>query len=165
MLRALDWFFNGKPGSLTAKDCSFGAADEEIEVQVTFAGLTDKDREQLGKYAPAGATTFTAWKRRSTDGAESLSANSKSYPPFNAIRSKGTAADKKSAYNELRVSDASLGLLAWSNLDAASQAMTAWEANHTDKLVEAPEALQTNFFGFNSGGKMRSEERRVGKEC
>ena len=154
VLRALDWFFNGKPGSLTAKDCSFGAPEEEIEVQVTFADLTDKDREQLGKYTPAGVTTFTAWKRRSTDGAEGLSANSKSYPPFNSIRSKGSAADKKTAYNDLRASDPSLGLSAWSNMEAANQAMTTWEAGHTDKLVEAPEALQTNFFGFNSGGKM-----------
>lgn len=39
-------------------------------------------------------------------------------------------------------------------MDTANQAMTTWEAGNTDKLVEAPEALQTNFFGFNSGGKM-----------
>ncbi|MGF6998976.1 putative ATP-dependent endonuclease of OLD family [Paraburkholderia sp. GAS32] len=58
VLRALDWYFNGKPGSLTEKDCSFGATDEDIEVQVTFADLTDKDRNELGKYAPAGITTF-----------------------------------------------------------------------------------------------------------
>ena len=32
--------------------------------------------------------------------------------------------------------------------------MTAWEAAHTDQLIDAPEALQTNFCGFNSGGKM-----------
>jgi predicted ATP-dependent endonuclease of OLD family len=154
VLRALDWYFNGKPGSLTGKDCSFGATDEEIEVQVTFSDLTDKDRNELGKYAPAGVTTFTAWKRRDPDGTESLSANSKSYAPFNAIRGKGSAADKKAAYNDLRNSDSSLGLSAWSNVDAASQAMTTWEAIHTDQLVEAPESLQTNFFGFNSGGKM-----------
>lgn len=24
VLRALDWYFNGKPGPLTEKDCSFG---------------------------------------------------------------------------------------------------------------------------------------------
>ncbi|ERX66311.1 ATP-dependent nuclease [Pseudomonas aeruginosa] len=154
VLRALDWFFNGKPGSLTDKDCSFGAIDEDIEVQITFADLTEKDREALGKYAPEGAATFTAWKRRGSDGAESLSANSKSYPPFNAIRGKGSAAEKKAAYNELRTSDASPGLPAWSSVDAAFQAMTAWEADHIDQLVEAPESLQTNFFGFNSGGKM-----------
>lgn len=154
VLRALDWYFNGKPGSLTEKDCSFGATDEDIEVQVTFADLTDKDRNELGKYAPAGVTTFTAWKRRGPDGAESLSANSKSYPPFNAIRGKGSAADKKAAYNDLRSSDSSLALPAWSSADAANQVMTTWEAGHTDQLTEAPESLQTNFFGFNSGGKM-----------
>jgi predicted ATP-dependent endonuclease of OLD family len=154
VLRALDWFFNGKPGSLTEKDCSFGAIDQDIEVQVTFAELTDKDRIELGKYAPAGATTFTAWKRRGPDGAEGLSANSKSYPPFNDIRGSGSAADKRAAYNCLRTSNPSLGLPAWSNVDAANQALTAWEAGHTDQLVDAPEALQTNFFGFNSGGKM-----------
>src|SRR5882757_8236227 len=54
VLRALDWFFNGKPGSLTEKDCSFGSTDEDIEVQVTFADLTEKDCEALGKYAPEG---------------------------------------------------------------------------------------------------------------
>lgn len=154
VLRALDWFFNGKLGWLTEKDCSFGATEEEIEVQVTFADLTDKDRDQLGKYAPAAVTTFTAWKRRSSDGNESLSANSKSYAPFNTIRSKGPAADKKAAYNDLRTSDSTVALPAWSNVEAANQAMTIWEAAHTDLLVDAPEPLQTNFFGFNSGGKM-----------
>lgn len=154
ILRALDWFFNGNPGPLTEKDCSFGATDDDIEVQVTFFDLTEKDRNELGKYAPAGVATFTAWKSRKPDGVEILSANSKSYSPFNIVRSRGSAADKKAAYNELRTADASLGLPAWSNVDAASQAMTAWEADHTDRLDEAPEALQTNFFGFNSGGKM-----------
>lgn len=154
VLRALDWYFNGKPGSLTEKDCSFGATGEDIEVQVTFSDLTERDRNELGKYAPAGATTFTAWKRRDPSGTETLSANSKSYPPFNDIRGKGSATDKKTAYNNLRTSDASLGLPAWSSVDAANQAMTAWEASHTDQLAEAPESLQTNFFGFNSGGKM-----------
>lgn len=154
VLRALDWYFNGKPGPLTDKDCSFGAADEDIEVRVTFTDLSEKDRTELGKYAPAGVTTFTAWKRRSPDGTDSLSANSKSYEPFNTVRAKGSASDKKAAYNELRSSDSSLGLPAWSSVDAAGQAMTTWEADHTGLLVEAPESLQTNFFGFNSGGKM-----------
>lgn len=154
VLRALDWFFNGKPGSLTEKDCFFEATDEDIEVQVTFSDLTEKDRNELGKYAPEGVTTFTAWKCRGPDGSETLSANSKSYPLFNTIRDKVSAADKKAAYNALRTAETSLGLPNWSNVDAANQAMTAWEADHTDQLEEAPESLQTNFFGFNSGGKM-----------
>lgn len=154
ILRALDWFFNGKTGALNEKDCSFGAKDEEIEVQVTFSGLTEPDRTALGKYAPANAETFTAWKKRGPDNSESMSANAKSYPPFNLIRSKISAADKKIEYNTLRISDPKLELPAWTNLDAANQAMTAWEAAHTKNLLEAPEFLQTNFFGFNSVGKM-----------
>jgi len=89
VLRALDWYFNGKAGSLTEKDCSFGATTENIEVQVTFTDLTDKDRDALGKYAPAGTANFTAWKRWSPDGSEVLSANAKSLPEFNAIKAAG----------------------------------------------------------------------------
>lgn len=157
VLRALDWFFNGKPGSLTEDDCFSGATDEsgrDIEVRVTFSDLTDRDREALGKYAPDGVTTFTAWKRRSSSGIESLSANSKSYPPFNDIRSQSSATDRRRAYNELRQQNPTLALPACSSDAAVTQALTAWEAENTSLLIEAPESLQTNFFGFNGGGKM-----------
>lgn len=155
VLRALDWFFNGGKGcELGDKDCSFGALDEDIEVRVTFSNLTEKDREALEKYAPDDAMTFTAWKVHYTDGTEVLSANLKSYPPFAEIRSKNSASEKKVAYNQLRSDEPSLGLPTWTNQEAALEAMTAWEARNTDKLVEAPANLQTNFFGFNSNGKM-----------
>lgn len=154
VLRALDWFFNGKPGSLTEKDCSFGAIDQDIEVQITFSDLTGKDREALGKYAPEGAVTFTAWKCRSPDGTDFLSANAKGFPPFNAIKATNGAGAKKELYSALRADNPGLGLLAANTATAIDQAMTAWEAAHTDQLVDAPESLQTNFFGFNSGGKM-----------
>lgn len=154
VLRALDWFFNGKPGALTEKDCSFGASDENIEVQVTFGDLTVKDREALGKYAPEGAATFTAWRRRSPDGADVLSANAKGFPEFNAIKAANSATAKKDLYKELRASRPELGLPVASTGPAVDEAMTTWEAAHTDQLTDALETLQTNFFGFNSGGKM-----------
>lgn len=154
VLRALDWFFNGKPGLLIEKDCSYGATTEKIEVQVTFADLTEKDREALGKYAPSGVTTFTAWKSRSPDGAEVLSANAKGFPEFNAIKSAGSASAKKDLYAMLRSNRSELKLPAANTGAAVDQAMMAWESSHTDQLVDAPEAVLTNFFGFNSGGKM-----------
>jgi predicted ATP-dependent endonuclease of OLD family len=154
VLRALDWFFNGKPGSLTEKDCSFGVAAENIEVQVTFTELTDTDREALGKYAPDGVATFTAWKRRSPDGTEVLSANAKGFPEFNVIKAASGAAAKKDLYATLRGSRSDLNLPAANTGVAVDQAMTAWESSHTNQLVDAPEALQTNFFGFNSSSKM-----------
>jgi len=154
VLRALDWYFNGKPNPLTEKDCCFGATTESIEVQVTFAGLTEKDCVALGKYAPVGVATFTAWKRRSPDGAEVLSANAKGLQEFNAIKAAGGATAKKEQYADLRSSRPDLNLTAANTGPAVDQAMAAWEAAHTDQLVDAPETLQTNFFGFNSGGKM-----------
>lgn len=154
VLRALDWFFNGKPSSLTEKDCSFEVAGEEIEVQVTFAQLTEKDREALGKYAPDGTTTFTAWKRRSIDGIEVISANAKGFPEFNAIKATSGATAKKDLYNTLRATRPELELPEARTGPAVDDAMTAWEAAHVGQLVDVPETLQTNFFGFNSGGKM-----------
>ena len=154
VLRALDWFFNGKPGSLTEKDCSFGAADEEIEVQVTFSNLSEKDREALGKYAPDGATTFTAWRQRSPDGSDRLSANAKGFPAFNPIKAAVGATAKKDLYKELRGNHPELDLPAANTGPAVDEAMTTWEAVHTDQLEDALESLQTNFFGFNSSGKM-----------
>lgn len=154
VLRALDWYFNGKPGSLSETDCSFGATDEDIEVQATFHDLTEKDREALGKYAPAEADTFTAWKQRLPSGVEVFSANAKGLPEFNDIKAATSAAAKKELYAELRRNRSDLGLPAATTGTAVDQAITAWEAANTAQLVEAPEALQTNFFGFNSGGKM-----------
>ena len=154
VLRALDWFFNGKPGSITEKDCSFGAAAEEIEVQVTFSDLSEKDREALGKYAPDGATTFTAWRQRSPDGSDRLSANAKGFPAFNAIKAAAGATTKKDLYKELRANRPELDLPAANTGPAVDEAITTWEAAHTDQLEDALESLQTNFFGFNSGGKM-----------
>lgn len=154
VLRALDWFFNGRPSPLSEKDCSFGATDEDIEVQVSFNDLTEKDREELGKYAPEGVATFTAWKRRSFDGSELLSANAKGFPEFNAIKAARGATAKREQYAVLRSSRPDLNLPAVNTGQAVDQAMMTWESSHTDLLVDAPEALQTNFFGFNSGGKM-----------
>ncbi len=154
VLRALDWFFNGRANALSEQDCSFGAVEEDIEVGVTFCALTAKDRQELGKYATAETQTFTAWKRRSQAGLEVLSANAKGLPEFNAIKAASTATEKKNLYRDLRKSRTALALEAANTGPAVDAAMTAWEATHPGALLEVPEALQTNFFGFNSGGKM-----------
>lgn len=154
VLRALDWFFNGKPGGLTEKDCSLGASDQTIEVQVTFGELTVKDREALGKYAPEGAATFTAWRRRYPDGSDVLSANAKGFPDFNAIKIASGATAKKEQYKDLRLKRPELSLPEVKTGPDVDEAMAAWEAANIDQLEDAPETLQTNFFGFNSGGKM-----------
>jgi hypothetical protein len=81
---------------LIDRKTAFWRANEDIEVQVTFADLTEKDREALGKYTPEGAATFTAWKRLQSDGTDVLSANAKGFPEFNAIKTANGVAAKRS---------------------------------------------------------------------
>ncbi|HAT2455610.1 TPA: AAA family ATPase, partial [Citrobacter freundii] len=111
-------------------------------------------REALGKYTPEGATKFTAWRRHSPDGTDVLSANAKGFPEFNAIKTANSVAAKRELYANLRASRPELELPTATTGTAIEHAMTTWEAAHTEQLVDAPESLQTNFFGFNSSGKM-----------
>ncbi len=155
ILRALNWFFNGsKNGDLTEDDCSFGAVDEDIEVRVTFGNLSEADCTELGKYVPEGVNTFTAWKRRTPAGDEYLSANAKGFALFNEIKSAATATEKKERYAALRTAQPELELPSASTGPTIDSALTTWESSNTDRLENVPENLQTNFFGFNSGGKM-----------
>lgn len=154
VLRALDWFFNGsKGGELSDEDCSYGAVDEPIEVRVTFGSLSAADRQVLGKYVTDDMDVFTAWKTRSPDGAETLSANSKGFPLFTPVKNAPNATQKKDLYKKLRDGSPELGLRAAATGPAVDEAMTQWEAEHIDLLEDTPE-VQTNFFGFNSNAKM-----------
>lgn len=156
VLRALDWFFNGsKSGDLTDADCTNGDATQSVRVEVQFAGLSNEDRSELGAYVPPGTDTFVAWKTRTPEGTEYLSANAKGYEPFTPIKVAGlSAADKKTLYNSLKTEQPELGLPTASSAGAVDTALREWESANVGKLTALPETLQTNFFGFNSTGKM-----------
>lgn len=155
VLRALEWFFNGsKNGDLTEQDCTFENKGAEIRVEVTFSDLSQLDRQALGKYAPPGSQSFTAWKIRSVEGDEYLSANAKGFGPFTEIKVVKSATEKKELYKSLRDSQPSLDLPSATSGQAVDDAIALWESQNTKLLTDLPEALQTNFFGFNSSGKM-----------
>lgn len=102
-----------------------------------------------------GTTTFTAWKiHRSSSGEELLSANAKGSPEFTKIKAESKVAEKKKLYSALRAEQPELELPAANTGAAIAQAITEWEAENLDQLDDLSEALETNFFGFNSGGKM-----------
>lgn len=154
VLRALDWFFNGKPGELDEMDCSLGNVENAIEVGVTFHELSRLDRDELGKYAPDDVETVTIWKIRHPHGEETVSANAKGFPGFNEIKAAPTATAKRDLYKKLREDQPELELPAAGSRAAIEEAMTAWEAQHPELLEDVSEDLQSNFFGFNSSGKM-----------
>ena len=154
ILRALDWFFNGtKKTTLSDEDCSFGRTHEPITVRVTFDQLTEKDREALGKYTPPTVSTFTAWKTRTPDGTETLSANTKGNPLFASIFAAPTATQKKELYATLREDNPDLGLPKAGTGPKVEEALREWQSNHLDSLIDVPE-VETNLFGFNSNAKL-----------
>jgi putative ATP-dependent endonuclease of the OLD family len=171
VLRALDWFFNGKRGSLTEEDCTY-SEPEEIEVEVKFSDLTVSDRKVLGKYTPEGVLTFTARKIHRLDETESMSANAKSFPAFNEIKCATTAADKKKRYLQLQKDQPSLNLPKASTQPAIEEALATWESENPEQLIDAPEELSTELYGFNGAGKIRelfdfifiSADLRAGQE-
>lgn len=154
ILKALDWFFNGtKKTSLTDEDCTFGNVDQDVRVEVTFDTLTSSDREALGSYTPKGVDTFTAWKTRSPDGEETMTANGRGFAEFTKIKKTDPAAAKKELYNELRTTRPDLDLPSASTKAQVDDAMRTWEAQNPQHLVDVPE-VQTNLFGFNSNAKL-----------
>ncbi|MBP3088485.1 DUF2813 domain-containing protein [Corynebacterium sp. sy017] len=154
VLKALDWFFNGKKDELTESDCSYGNTFEPISVQVTFNDLSDADREVLGEYVTEDSETFTAMKEWYVGGKESMSANALSFPDFTEIRLAKAASDKKRLYNDLREEKPELGLPEAKTGAAIERSMLEWESSNTDELESSPTELQTNFFGFNSQSVM-----------
>lgn len=153
VLRALDWFFNGpKASELTDSDVTFGAESKQISVEVEFFDLSAEDREALGHYVTDGVDKFVAWKYREESGAERMTGNAKVFAPFNEIRAAGSASEAKTLYSTLRSERTELSLPAASTKDAINTAMTTWELENADQLTDSE--VQTNFFGFNSQGKI-----------
>lgn len=156
-LYALDWFFNAPSSNcLCSDDCFAANVQEPIEVGVTFSELDERDHKVLGKYAPDGASQCTIWKRRSIEGREYLSGNTKRYRPFESVRSAASAADTRKAYEEIRKScpEFESELSSVNSAAAAKEALVAWESEHIDELEDMETTIETNFFGFNGTGKM-----------
>ncbi|MFJ2770059.1 ATP-dependent nuclease [Streptomyces sp. NPDC087300] len=155
ILRALDWFFNGeKATSLSTDDLCVDATSGKIRVEVEFDSLSPTDREELGHYAPAGVDTVTIW-RTWENGDDKITGKGKTFPPFEEVRSQSTATNKRRAYNSLREAQPALELPSAGSEAAVETAMTVWERNHPEKLVES-DMQATNFFGFAGKGKLAS---------
>lgn len=146
VLRALNWFFNGGP--MDERDVWSGSTKAKVRVRVTFEGLTSTDRKALGeKYAPASATTFTAW-RTWTPGEDKMTGNALVFGPFETVRSAAVAADKKTAWSKVLEENADLNLPKWSSAPKVEAAMEEWERENPNKLHES-ESGGSHLFGFN----------------
>ncbi|MGW5674098.1 ATP-dependent nuclease [Streptomyces sp. NPDC003860] len=147
VLRALDWFFNGeKSVALGADDVHSAAEGGRISVEVEFDGLTDHDREALGRYAPEGAESVSIW-RTWQEGEDKITGKALAYAPFEEVRRHQAATPLRKAYGDLVEADPSLGLPKVSSAPAAKEAMRKWELANRERLAES-EVEDTHFFGF-----------------
>jgi putative ATP-dependent endonuclease of the OLD family len=141
LLRALDWFFNG--GALSSDDV-WRHNDVTVTVTVTFADLTNADRQALGSYATGD--TLTLWRTWSEAEGEKLTGRGLAYPPFEHVRSQSGAMDLRREYAALRDAEPGLDLPQVRSGDEAREAMNAWEEAHPDEL-EPSTYSATHLFG------------------
>ncbi|MFE7565553.1 AAA family ATPase [Streptomyces sp. NPDC057539] len=147
VLRALDWFFNGEKGvALSDEDVHSAAEDGRISVEVEFDGLTDQDRQTLGRYAPDGAASVSIW-RTWQNGEDKITGKALAYGPFEEVRRSEKAMELRRAYDQLKENDPSLSLPSAGTKDKVLDAMRSWELANRDRLTEA-EIEDTHFFGF-----------------
>ncbi|MGW5389697.1 ATP-dependent nuclease [Streptomyces koyangensis] len=147
VLRALDWFFNGEKGvSLSDDDVHSAAEGSRISVEVEFDGLTDHDRQTLGRYAPDGAASLSIW-RTWQNGEDKITGKALAFGSFEEVRKNERAMELRRAYDQLKDSDPSLGLPSAGTKEKVLEAMLSWELANRDRLTEA-EIEDTHFFGF-----------------
>ncbi|MEV2233688.1 AAA family ATPase [Streptomyces phaeochromogenes] len=147
VLRALDWFFNGEKSlGLSDDDVHSAAEGGRISVEVEFDGLTEHDRETLGRYAPEGSESVSIW-RTWQNGEDKITGKALAYGPFEEVRRHKKATPLRAAYKELMERDPGLGLPSVGSAPAAEEAMRSWELANRDRLT-ASEVEDTHFFGF-----------------
>ncbi|NIY59273.1 ATP-dependent nuclease [Clavibacter michiganensis] len=168
VLYALDWFFNATPlaaidlhGYKEGGDLESGAT---IEVTVTFADLTNKDRERLQQYgrgesAEIRRTWYADTKQTKTVG------NAKQGPGFTEVRTESQAISaRRQAYRDLRETITDLPELPGNaSKDAMTEALSDWESNpaHASQLVEIADSDANQMMGWNGANVLRECVRFV----
>jgi len=158
---ALDWFFNGTPLSETDihgyKEGESLPSGSTIEVGVTFADLTDKDRERLERYGRGDCAEIRrSWyaenKQVNTVG------NAKQGPGFVDVRAESSVVTMRQKYAELRASVYDLPDLARSpSKDDILAALSTWEsaAQNAASLIEVADSDATQMMGWNGPNVLR----------
>lgn len=167
VLYALDWFFNGTP--LTETDVH-GYTDGNplepgttIQVSVSFADLTDADRERLQQYGRGDrAVIRRTWYADSRE--TKTVGNTTQGPGFAEVRAEQSVVQQRTEYNRLRETLTDLAEIdRLAKKDAIVAALAAWESDPTNaaKLVELADADATQMMGWNGANVLRKCVRFV----
>ena len=153
-LQALHLFYQ-PVATYTTEDFYNQDTTENIVIAVTFAGLSDEERELFKKYIEGDTLTVEKVMTLSPSRSSQKYHGSRlQNPNFEACRNASGAANLKEAYNQLR-SDAYPDLPSYSNRAAAETALQEWEVTHPDECTRQRDEGQ--FFGFNEVGGAQLE--------
>ncbi|MGA9055811.1 MAG: AAA family ATPase [Terriglobia bacterium] len=145
-LRGIELFYMTSP-KFSAEDFYGADTSRDIEVAVTFADLDQEESTQFSSYLESGELTVVRVLSLA-DGKVSAKYHGSTlqHPDFVQVREAGKAADKKSAYEQLRKNARYADLPAWTKQDDAIPALKKWEGDHADQCTRQRDDGQ--FFGF-----------------
>lgn len=167
VLYALDWFFNETVLAETdvhgyTPDSAL-SPDTTVDVTVTFADLTAKDRERLGLYGRGDKAIFRSTWYPSTK-QKKLVGNAKQGPGFAMLRAEEGVAERRRKYRDLRSTLTDLPDLGNSaSKDDILAALTAWEseAAHASRLEDVADVEAKHAMGWNGPNVLRECVRFV----
>lgn len=142
ILRALDWFFNGKV--LSSDDAHFGSTEDRISVSVTFADLAGHECQTLGRFCVDGKAQFTKHWVIATEQIE-YEGVGLTGPGFQAVLNAPDSEVSRIAYNGLRQAIPDLRPIAGNaSRNTVLMNIAAWEGDPAN----AAQLLLTN--GLNA---------------
>jgi len=153
-LQALRLFYQ-PVATYTIEDFYNRDTTENIVIAVTFAGLSDEERELFKKYIEGDTLTvekvMTLPPSRSS---QKYHGSRLKNPDFDDFRRASGAAELRKAYNLLQ-GGGYPELPAYSNKDAAEAALQMFEENHPERCTRQRDEGQ--FFGFKEVGEAHLE--------
>ena len=149
-LRALELFYDSS-ASVTPEDFFSEDVTENIEISVTFSGLSIEAKELFSSYIDNDSLTIV---RVFTDPARGKSGTYHGMrlqnPGFTQVRSAGGLRDITGKYNEIRQKEEYSTLPSVRSAQAARGALAEWESQNPGKC--SPLRDDGQFFGFTGVG-------------
>ncbi len=150
-LRALGLFYD-PAAKVSAEDFYAENTAPDIEIAVSFSGLTPQETEFFAAYIDGGTLTvarvFSLVPGRKSGTYHGMRLQN---PAFTAVRNAGGKRDILNQYKELKAQPEYNGLPNVTRGDDALDAMTQWESANPAKCVR--ERDEGQFFGFTGVGQ------------
>jgi len=150
-LRALELFYSTTP-KFSAEDFYAEDTNQAIEITVTFTDLDKEEAERFASYLEGSDLTVVRLLSM-TDGKTTATYHGSSLqnPDFVPVREAGKAAEKKTAYEDVRKNPKYADLPKWTKQEEGLAALKGWEVAHQNQCTRQRD--DGRFFGFTEVGQ------------